>query len=384
MFMKKSQVLPSLDSYDVVIAVGETGSSVYPALAVAREFKRQFPDLALLFLGPPTKLLSLIETREGFPVCPFSRSDTSCQWSSLKTIWQLPGLLSRLRRRLQIWQPRMVLGTSGVLSACTMYAAYLLSIPTLMLEVNRQPRLANQLLGRSVNRIALGFRETAMVFPPQKTVYTGIPVRKEFEVIGRTSPPDKGEKYNILIISGSRGNHTINQAVIDALNELYSLRTRFVFIHQTGSVDYVSIQKKYIEKGFRAEVLEYIEDMPRMHAKAHLIICQAGGSTIAELQASHRPAVIIPAKTAHKQQTGNALGIKESWLAEVIPETKICGKNLSMILQTLEKHPETMAHIWANYGEHGQSTAAERLVDLCLQLTNRALIHPLEDSYDRT
>ena len=382
--MKKSQVLPSPDSYDVVIAVGETGSSIYPALAVAREFKRQFPALALTFLGPPTQLLSRIESREGFPVYTYSMPDTGCRRISLKILCHVPAMIYRLRRRLKIWRPRLVLGTSGVLAASTLYAAYLSTIPTLIVEVNRQPGLANQLMGRSVNCIAVGFRETAAAFPQYNTIYTGIPVRKEFEVIGKTSPPDKGEKYNILVISGSRGNHAINQAVIDALDDLLSFRDRFAFTHQTGSVDYASVQQNYAEKGFRAEVLEYIEDMPRMYAKAHLIICQAGGSTIAELQASHRPAIVIPALDAHKQQTPNALGIKESWLAEVIPEIRLCGRNLANTLQTLGKHPKMMSKIWANPVEYEQKTAAERLVDLCLQLTNRAIARSPEDSYDRT
>jgi len=289
-----------------------------------------------------------------------------------------------VRQLLKKFQPQIVLGTGTKLTAMTLYAAYLLHIPTLILEANYQPGLAAQLLSKSVDRVVLEFQETASAFSRANIIYTGTPVRKEFYLIGKISPPDKGEKQNILIISGTRGNHAINQAVIDALPYLLPQRNRFSFTHQTGSADYMHVKEGYEREGFQSKVLEYIDDMPRMYAKAHLVICQGGGSTIAELQAGRKPAIIIPAIAAQKQQTYNTLGIQESGFAKIIPEPGLSGETLAETLQNIGNHPESVSQLWTNDLEFGQKTATERVVEICLQLTRSTIGRSLEDSYDRT
>jgi UDP-N-acetylglucosamine--N-acetylmuramyl-(pentapeptide) pyrophosphoryl-undecaprenol N-acetylglucosamine transferase len=186
-----------------------------------------------------------------------------------------------------------------------------------------------------------------------------------------------------LIISGTRGNHAINQAAIDALPYLLPVRNQFVFVHQTGSGDYLFVKQGYEREGFRAEVVEYIDDMPKMYAKAHLVICQGGASTIAELQASRRPAIIIPAMAAYKQQTYNALRIQDTGLARIIAESRLSGEILAKALQNIGNHPETVSQIWANDLEFGQKTAAEQAAQICLQLLDRTIGRPLEKSYGR-
>ncbi|GAK60758.1 UDP-N-acetylglucosamine--N-acetylmuramyl-(pentapeptide) pyrophosphoryl-undecaprenol N-acetylglucosamine transferase [Candidatus Vecturithrix granuli] len=384
--MKKSQVLDSSESYDIVIPVDETGSFVYPEVAVAKELKRQFPSLSILFLRPPQGVGFRIVHQEGFPAHPFPVAEGRSQQKLryLNVFYHVSVGVYHVRQLLKKFQPRLVLGASTRLTASTLYAAYLLHIPTLILEVNYRPGFATQLLSKSVDRIALGFQETASAFSRPNVIYTGTPVRKEFYLIGKTSPPDKGEKQNILIISGSHGNHAINQAAIDALPYLLPQRNQFIFTHQSGSADYAYVKQNYDREGFRAEVLEYIDDMPKMYAKAHLVICQGGGSTIAELHASRRPAIIIPAIAAQKQQTYNALGIQELGIAKIIPEPELSGETLAEALQNIGNHPESVSQIWTNDLEFGQKTATERVVEICLQLTRSTIGRSLEDSYDRT
>ena len=384
--MKKSQVLDSSESYDIVISVDETGSSVYPEVAVAKELKRQFPAISILFLGPPRGVGIRIAQQEGFPArrLPVPKGMLQQKLNPISLLYHVSAGVYHVRQLLKKFQPQLVLGAGTRLTAATLYAAYSLHIPTLILEANYRPALATQLLSKSVDRIVLGFQETAAAFSRSNALYTGTPVRKEFYLIGKISPPDKGEKQNILIISGSQGNHAINQSVIDALPYLLPQRNQFIFTHQTGSTDYAYVKQHYDREGFRAEVLEYIDDMPRMYAKTHLVICQGGGSTIAELQAGRKPAIIIPAMTAQKQQTYNALEIQESGFAKIIPEPKLSGKTLAETLQNIGNHPELVSQIWTSDPEFGQKTATERVVDICLQLTRSTIGRSLEDSYDRT
>ncbi len=381
--MKKSQVLHAPGTYDVLVIVDETGSSVYPGIAVAQELKRQDPSLSLLFLGPQQGVGSRVIHQEDLPLHPLPQRKFQQKFGILNFLSHLPGGVYHARQLFKKFHPRLVFGVSTRLTASTLYAAYLLHIPTLILEANYQPGLATQLLSKAVDCIILGFQETASAFSRTNTIYTGTPVRKEFYLIGKISPPDKGEKQNILIISGTRGNHAINQAAIDALPYLLPVRNQFVFVHQTGSGDYPFVKQGYEREGFRAEVVEYIDDMPKMYAKAHLVICQGGASTIAELQASRRPAIIIPAMAAHKQQTYNALGIQDTGLARIIAESRLSGEILAKALQNIGNHPETVPQIWTNDLEFGQKTAAEQAAQICLQLLERTIGRPLEESYGR-
>lgn len=384
--MKKSQVLDSSELYDIVIPVDETGSSVYPEVAVAKELKRQFPSPSILFLMPPRGVGSRIVRQEGFPVhlLSFPEGMSHQKLRLLNFLYHISVGVYHIRQLLKKFRPQLVLGASTRFTAPTLYAAYLLHIPTLILEVNYRPGLSTQLLSKSVDRIALGFQETASAFCRANVIYTGTPVRKEFYLIGKTSPPDKGEKQNILIISGSQGNHAINQAAIDALPYLLAQQNQFAFTHQSGSADYAYVKQNYDREGFRAEVLEYIDDMPKMYAKAHLVICQGGGSTIAELHASRRAAIIIPSIAVQKQQTYNALGIQELGIAKIIPESELSGETLAEALQNIGNHPELVSQICTNDLEFEQKTATERVVEICLQLTRSTIGRSLEDSYDRT
>jgi UDP-N-acetylglucosamine--N-acetylmuramyl-(pentapeptide) pyrophosphoryl-undecaprenol N-acetylglucosamine transferase len=368
--MKKQQTLRSESSLDIVITGGGTGGHVYPGIAVAKELRRQIPSASILFIGTQTGLEAKIVPHEGFALETIDIQGFKSKGTlrKLKTLYKLPYAVYRARKFLRGFRPHAVFGTGGYVSVPVIYASYLLHIPTLILEPNRQPGLANKLLSKSVDRIAICFQETATAFPKEKIIFTGNPVRREFSLIGKTPPPDKGSKHNILIIGGSLGAKSINYAVIEALDSLTDQRERLVFTHQTGPNDYTYVKTNYEKKCFRADVLEYITDIPKMYAKSHLIICRAGASTVAELKASRRPAILIPYPHGDRHQEFNALALKEEGFAKVILQANLSGKSLAKAISHSLQHPETFAQVWFNIREVEKKTAAEQVVDICLQL----------------
>ncbi|MBD3308558.1 undecaprenyldiphospho-muramoylpentapeptide beta-N-acetylglucosaminyltransferase [candidate division KSB3 bacterium] len=363
----------SEDTLHLVITGGGTGGHVYPGIAVAREVRRQVASAAIAFFGTQTGLEAKIVPAEGFVLETIHIQGFRGRGipAKLKTLSTIPRAVYRSRRLLKMWRPDVVFGTGGYVSVPVIYAAYLLHIPTLILEPNRQPGLANKLLSKAVDKIAICFQETAQAFPPNKVVFTGNPIRKAFTLIGKTPPPDPTSKFNLLIIGGSRGAQRINTAMMEALHSLSAYRERLHVTHQTGKSDYAQVNARYESLHVQADVRAYIEDMPQMYAKAHLIICRAGAGTVAELTASRRPAILIPYPHGDRHQEYNARALEEAGRAQVILQQDLRGKSLADAILHHLHHPELLERLWTDADATSDTdprTAAEQIVDICRQL----------------
>lgn len=368
--MRQAQELDPKNFLDIVITGGGTGGHVYPGIVVAKELKLRFSETSILFIGSQLGLETKIVPYEGFALETINIQGFIGKSiiSKLKTLCLFPYAVYRSITFLREFRPDVVFGTGGYVSVPVIYAAYLLRIPTLILEPNRQPGLANKLLSKSVDKIAICFEDSAAFFPREKVVLTGNPIRKEFTLIGQTPPPDRGSKFNILIIGGSRGAKRINYAMIEALEHLSEQRDQLAFTHQTGPADYLYVKTCYDKKQFQAEVLDYIDNIPKMYAKSHLIICRAGANTIAELIASRRPAILIPYPHADSHQEFNARALEEAGTAKVILQYALSGKTLANAIINYLQHPEEFTQVWTTSPTSETNNAAEKIVDNCLQL----------------
>ena len=371
--MKKSQELPTESSLDLAITGGGTGGHVYPGIAVAKEWARQFPSASVMFIGTKTGFEAKIVPHEGFTLNTIAVEGFKSRgvFEKMRAIAKLPVALWQARGHLKAFRPAVVFSTGGYVSVPVMYAAYLLRIPTVTLEPNRKPGMANALLSKIVDRVAVCFEESVADFPQGKVVFTGNPIRREFSVIGKIPPPDKGSVCNILIMGGSRGAKRINQAVIDALPYLDGERGHLIFTHQTGAEDFEFVKQGYAQRGFRADVLEYIQDTPKMYAKSHLVICRAGASTVAELRASRRPSILIPYPHGDRHQEFNAQALVDLGLAHLIRQEYLSGKALADALRHCMENPDAMAQVWTSALEADEQSASEKVVALCLQLAQR-------------
>jgi len=368
--MKKEKGARAKSSIHIAITGGETAGHVYAGIAVAKEIKRQIPSAKILFIGTEKGMEAKIVPQEGFTLEMIEiRGGLNKSFgNTIKSLSRVPREVLSALKLLRKFQPSVVLGIGGYVSVPVIYAAYLLHVPTMILESNRQPGLANRLLSRSVDKIAIGFEESLRVFPKKKVILTGNPVRREFYLIGETPPPDKGRKLNILVIGGNRGARSMNYSLIAALDYLKAQRDRLTFTHQTGNTDFTYVRVGYEKRQFRAEVYQYIKDIPKMYARAHLVICRAGATTIAELKVSGRPSILIPYPYDDRHQEFNALALQEDGMAKIIAQPQLTGKSLAeAILQILE-NPEELAQVWPNTRQFREKDATEQVVQACLQL----------------
>jgi UDP-N-acetylglucosamine--N-acetylmuramyl-(pentapeptide) pyrophosphoryl-undecaprenol N-acetylglucosamine transferase len=201
-----------------------------------------------------------------------------------------------------------------------MLAAILKGTPTLAFEPNVVPGFANRMVARWVSAAAVHFEETAQYF--RNAEVTGVPVREAFfqiagQATGNANP-------TLLVFGGSQGANAINQAMIRCLPELVKQIPNLHIIHQTGERGYNDAQAAYQHAGLSAEVAPFITDMPAVFARADLLLCRSGASTVAEITAAGKPAVFVPfPRAADDHQRVNAQALERAGAAVVVEETKL-------------------------------------------------------------
>lgn len=324
----------------VMIAGGGTGGHIFPALAVAEELRRRDASSEILFVGAEKGLEKKVVPAAGYPLrtLPVTGFKGVGLNAKLKSLYALPSSLWNARRCIGEFNPDVVLGVGGYASGPTVLMGALSGRPTVLFEANAEPGLANRLLAPLVRRAAVTYESTTKRFG-SKAVRTGSPVRKEFFAVAAKS---HRSPFTLLVFGGSRGAQAINRAVVDMLDFLPAGSPAVHFVHQTGERDLDAVRVAYAKKEIRAEVLAFIEDMPNRLAAADLVICRAGASTVAELAASGRAAILIPFPHATDQhQLRNAEVLARAGAAQLLPQAELSGERLAReilnLLQTLDR-----------------------------------------------
>jgi UDP-N-acetylglucosamine--N-acetylmuramyl-(pentapeptide) pyrophosphoryl-undecaprenol N-acetylglucosamine transferase len=304
-----------------ILAGGGTGGHVIPALAIAHELQKRY-SADVLFIGTARGMENRLVPAAGFPL-KLVRIGALNQVSlktRLKTLFDLPRAVWDARSMLSEFGPDIVIGVGGYASGPAMLAAILKGIPTLAFEPNVVPGFANRLVARRVSGAAVHFEETAKYF--RNAEVTGVPVREAFfEIAAKKGAYDKP---TLLVFGGSQGAKAINRAMIECLPELVRQVPGIHIIHQTGERDYNDAQVAYVKVGSSAEVFPFISDMPAFFARADLLLCRAGASTVAEITAAGKPAVFVPfPRAADDHQRVNAQALERAGAAVLVEETKL-------------------------------------------------------------
>jgi UDP-N-acetylglucosamine--N-acetylmuramyl-(pentapeptide) pyrophosphoryl-undecaprenol N-acetylglucosamine transferase len=246
-------------------------------------------------------------------------------------------------------------------------AACLLGIKRAIHEQNMVPGMTNQILKWISQRVFVSFEETKQYFPERRTRVTGNPIRREFTLRSKREP--KGECFTVLVFGGSAGAHRINEAVKEALDSLQAVRSSIRFIHQTGREDLESVSKAYQDKGFNALVQPVFEDMASRYEASDLVICRAGASTIAELAACGKGAILVPYPfAAHQHQLVNARRLVDIGAARMIEDKDLSGAALAGAVLHLHAHPEELKGMEKAMAKVGRPEAAREIVEHCYAL----------------
>ena len=355
----------------VVIAGGGTGGHLYPGIAVAREIVRRVPDARVSFAGTTQGLEARVVPREGFELDTIRSA--GLKGKSLGSRVRGLGLLAP--SALDAWRlltrrrPDVVIGVGGYSAGPIVLLAALRGLPTVVLEQNAVPGLTNRLLARWVRAAAVAYEQTLPFFHGKGFV-SGNPVRPEFFDVP-ASPADRGSRpgERVLILGGSQGAHAINVAVVAAAPELARTRPGLELVHQTGEADLVPVRDAYRAAGVAARTEPFLDAVAREMSEADLVVGRAGATTLAELAAAGRPAVLVPfPAAADDHQRRNAAVLAARGAAEVVDQTDLSGPRLASVVGRLLADRDRLAQMSRAMRSLARPDAAARIVERVLTL----------------
>lgn len=356
----------------IVFAGGGTGGHVYPALAVAEELRRRRPAAEILFVGGRRGLENRLVPRAGFPLRSLPLSGyqgASLPAKLLAATAAATGtfrcLLSMLARR-----PALVVGVGGYASVPGVLAGLAVRTRVMLMEQNHFPGAVNRRLAARADAVCVP-SEAARSRLGGVGLVTGNPVREAFRTIG---PPPGGSRLSVLVFGGSRGARSINRAMADALPTLAAASPPPRIVHQTGTDDADAVARAYARHPelADAEVAPFFDDMPRRMEAADLAVCRAGATTLAELAAAGRPAVLVPyPHAADDHQRHNAEAVRDAGAATMIRDADLTGPALAEAILAAARDPGRRAAMARAARGLAVPDAAARIADVAEALLDR-------------
>lgn len=380
--------------HKVIITTGGTGGHIFPAIAVAEELRRQYPELEILFVGGTNGPEGEIAAKNGLafaglPVKGFigrGLKAVQAAWLMLKAIWVA-------HKKIKEFKPDVVMGFGGYAAAASICGAALSGVPVVLHEQNSMPGITNRLAGRLARLICLSMPDAEKWFPAGKCVLTGNPVRSSIAVLYQRKQAQMQEDgmhrssmsvtvasaeaitatgCNILVLGGSQGAKAINTAIAEDCAAL--LATGCNIRLQTGKLDFEACAAKFANMPReRVEVSAFIDDMDAAYGWADLAVCRAGASTIAELAVAGLPALFIPFPFAtHNHQYFNALQVQKQGAAEVLEQKDIKPGTIAEKLTALLETPQKLQEMSKAALQSARPNAAALIVEEVRELLAKA------------
>jgi len=352
----------------IVFAGGGTGGHLFPALAVADAILRLRQDATIEFVGARRGLEARLVPKAGYPLHLLPLSGLKGASAPARLLAAAGAALGVVRCVVAflLRRPAAVIGVGGYASGPAVLAAWLLRIPTMLMEQNHFPGATNRFLAPRADVVCVP-SEAARARLGGRGVVTGNPVRAEFSAIG---PAPAAEPVPVLIFGGSRGARSLNRAVVEALPLLAKARPGLSIVHQTGEAERDRIASAYAAfPDLPSTVLAFIDDMPRRLAGASLVVCRAGATTLSELAAAGRAAILVPyPHAADDHQTLNAEAVRDAGGAVVLRDEGLTGAALAGAVLELAADRQRRDRMAAAVKSLARTDAADRIATLALAL----------------
>jgi len=315
----------------ILIVSGGSGGHLFPAISLADDLRKRGKQVILTISSKDIDKKIIKERDYEYEVFPLFFFLSKNPFLSLI---KFLASFRKAERVLRRYKPAVVVGMGGGNSISPLLLAHFRGIPTLIHEQNVFPGKANRFLSNFVDRIAISFAETKKFFPSQKVVFTGNPLRKEvFE---------KGERekqgFTILIMGGSQGAHSINTLSLSAFRLMSEKEKKEIeVIHLSGEKDYIWVSEEYKNLRVKHSVFSFFSHIGNLYSSADLLISRAGATTIAEIIASKKPAILIPYPYASYHQRANANFLFKQGACLMIEEDRITPEELKKTILYLKE-----------------------------------------------
>lgn len=349
----------------IAFAGGGSGGHLYPQVAVAGEIRRREPATEIFFVSAKGSIEEKLVPKAGYELLliPSGKLKGQGPLSIFKTLASLflsvfvcIGIL--LRRR-----PDLIFSAGGYAGAPFLVVGAIFGVRCEILEQNRMPGLANRWMAKFCRRVYVNFVASADKFPGRETRAVGHPCRPEIEAARWPAAEMAGRfaanPFRIFVFGGSQGAMGINRLVTNASAHLSGLDLEI--LHQTGEADFERVRAEYQQAGFtRVRVEKFIFEMAAAFREAHLVICRAGASSLAELAAAEKASLLIPLVSKDRHQEFNALEIEKSGAAVTRLQGRLSGPGLAEEIQALYANRAKLAALARKMGAlHNPRAAAD-------------------------
>lgn len=349
-----------------ILSGGGTGGHIYPAIAIADELKKRYPDAEFLFVGANDRMEMQRVPQAGYSIKGLQIAGIQRKLSlkNLLLPFKLLKSLYQARQIIQKFQPDAVIGTGGYASAPTLKAAQWLKVPYFIQEQNSFAGITNKWVSKKANKIFVAYQNMEKFFPKAKIQITGNPIRE-----GLATIQDKNKnafesfsldenKFTLLVLGGSLGAKSINQLISSNLSFFQENEVQILW--QCGKFYYDEYKEKQTEM---VQVRPFIENMNDAYAVADVIISRAGASSVSELCVVGKPVIFVPSpNVAEDHQTKNAQAIADEKAAILIKETEL-KDNFQKIFLEIFNDKEKRKILSENIKALAKPNATEQIVD---------------------
>ena len=363
---------------------GGTAGHINPALGIAARLRELLPDAEFLFVGAKGMMETELVPREGFEIRTIEISNLSRSLSlaglkhNLHTAKTLITGSMQAKRVIRDFRPDVAIGTGGYVCYPVLKAAHAFGVPTLVHESNAVPGLTTKMLAKIVDCVMVGFENVKENYPEKTRVeFTGTPVRGGFGGISAKEAKARlglaEDQPLLLSVWGSLGSDHMNAVMAD-FAPMAARRRDFYLLHSAGKRGYAGLYDAVAARCGESqlknavEIREYIYDMQLVMAAADLIACRSGASTLGELAALGKPALLIPSpNVTNNHQEKNARLLESAGAAEVLLEGEFTAETLYDKVLSLLGDSARLCAMSEAMRACGVSDATERIADLVLE-----------------
>jgi UDP-N-acetylglucosamine--N-acetylmuramyl-(pentapeptide) pyrophosphoryl-undecaprenol N-acetylglucosamine transferase len=357
-----------------LISGGGTGGNIFPAVSIANELRRQDPDCEILFVGAEGRMEMERVPAAGYNIVGLKVEglDRKNLFRNIKVVWNLLRSMAKVRGIIRKFQPDVAVGVGGYASGAALKVAQQMGIPVVLQEQNSFAGVTNKMLAKGAQKICVAYTGMERFFPAEKIILTGNPVRQN--LLAQINKQEAYEyfglnpnKPTLMVMGGSLGARTINQAMIAGLERLKSSGIQVIW--QTGKIYYQDALKAY--EPYRCDEIKVTDFLSRMdyaYAVADLVVSRAGASSISELSLLGKPSILVPSpNVAEDHQTHNARALSDKGAAILVRDVEAVDIMVDTALNTISS-AEKLQSLSDNVLKLAYPNSAEKIVDEIVKL----------------
>lgn len=356
----------------ILLSGGGTGGHIFPAIAIADEIKKRFPDAEFLFIGANGKMEMEKVPQAGYKIegIDIAGIDRGNMLSNLGLPFKILKSLSKSKRIIKNFAPDFAVGTGGFASGPALYEASKMGIPIFIQEQNAHAGVTNKILSKKARAVFTAYPKVEG-FPNEKIKFLGNPIRENI-ISGMQETAQAKEKMGldkdkltILSVGGSLGSRTLNNGWKENLESFKE--KGYQLIWQTGKLDYNELSST-LQLPASIQLKEFIKDMETAYSAADIIVSRAGAIAISELAVAQKPVLLVPFPfAAEDHQTKNALNLVEKNAAKMVKDSEMQEKFWDTLSEICESE-ELRKEMSENLKYFAKPNAAKEIVDEIFKL----------------